>query len=776
MPDLDQPTYGRVRADLPVPDLRLVLPACAAWAGAWWAFSGPGWLGPLVMTAGVAVVARLRSNAGWAVLLALLACATSGALHGRSVAGTVVAEAAGSGAYAQVDLRTTGDVRVRPGRFGEVVILRATVTHLTWRGDVRRTRAPVLVVASGEDAAAWKRVELASRVRVTSRLSDSDTPDLSAVLYVSRPPTLLAEPPGLLGGAEAVRAALREAVVDAGPEARALVPALVVGDDAGLPPDVVEEFQVSGLTHLTAVSGTNLTLVVGFLLIVARWSGVRGRAQIVIGLLGVAGFVVLARDEPSVVRAATMGSIALLGMGASGRTRGVRTLGVAVLVLLVLDPWLARSPGFALSVLATAGILFLAPPVRDALMQWLPRWVAEAVAVPTAAQVACTPVVAWLSGQVSLVAVVANLLAAPAVGPATVLGLLAGLVHLLWELPARFVGRLAGWCADWIVLVADRGAALPVAAVTWPTGPWGLAGLTVACLAVAAVTPGLVANRARALTLCVVLVVLMVRPVGVPAWVTGWPPPGWLLVGCDVGQGDALVLRAGDGRGVVVDAGPDPRLVDGCLRRLGVRSVPLVVITHFHADHVAGLAGVLRGRDVGEVWVTGLRDPAPAAAEVDRVAAAARVTVRIPAYAETVQVGGLTLQVVGPAGRVAGSGSAANDASLVLLAQARGHRVLLTGDVEPAGQRALARRLGGLRVDVLKVPHHGSRHQDTPWLAGLGARVAVVSAGADNDYGHPAPETLALFADAGAAVLRTDLEGDVAVVVTDGVLTVAGSR
>ena len=219
-----------------------------------------------------------------------------------------------------------------------------------------------------------------------------------------------------------LRAALRRSVSGLPPDRRALVPALVDGDDAGLDPALKDDFRTTGLTHLLAVSGTNLTLVVGFALVVARWLRVRGRWLYVVGAAGIAGFVLVARAEPSVLRAAVMGTVALVGMGANGRDRGTRALGVATVVLLLLDPGLASAIGFALSVLATAGILLLAPGWRDALGRWLPRWLAEAVAVPTAAQLACTPLIAAISGQVSLVAVLANLLAAPMVGPATVLG------------------------------------------------------------------------------------------------------------------------------------------------------------------------------------------------------------------------------------------------------------------------------------------------------------------------------------------------------------------
>ena len=171
--------------------------------------------------------------------------------------------------------------------------------------------------------------------------------------------------------------------------------------------------------------------------------------------------MLLARTEPSVLRAAVMGSVGLVAMGANGRQRGSRALGVAVVCLLLVAPPLATSMGFALSVLATAGILLLAPGWRDALSRWLPRWLAEAVAVPATAQLACTPAVAALSGQVSLVAVATNLAVAPAVGPATVLGLGGGLLGLVAPWAERVAGTLAAWCVAWIVLVARQGAGLP---------------------------------------------------------------------------------------------------------------------------------------------------------------------------------------------------------------------------------------------------------------------------------------------------------------------------
>jgi competence protein ComEC len=559
-------------------------------------------------------------------------------------------------------------------------------------------------------------------------------------------------------------------------EQRALVPALVDGDDGEVAPELQDAFRTTGLTHLLAVSGTNLTLVVGFLLWLARWCRVRGRWLHVVAAAGIAGFVLIARTEPSVLRAAVMGSIGLVALGTGGRHRALRGLGAAVVVLVLLDPPLAVSAGFALSALATGGILLLAPPWRDALARWLPRWLAEAVAVPAAAQLACTPLVAAISGQVSLVAVAANLLVAPAVGPATVLGLAGGLLTLVWAPIGRLCGTLASWCVAWLVAVAEHGASLPAAAVGWGTGPVALALLGVLSVVVAALGPRLLRRPVVALGATGVLVVaVLVRP---PAF--GWPPDGWVLVVCDVGQGDGLVLDAGPGRAVVVDSGPDARTMDRCLDRLHVDQVPLLVLTHFHADHVDGVSGVLSGRRVGSVETTRLLDPPGGVQEVEEAASGAGLTPAPAPYGATFTMGPLTVQVLWPLPdsptRGPGDGSTANEASVVLLVQVAGLRLLLPGDVEPEGQAVLARMLPALHVDVLKVPHHRSRYQDESRLLSLQPRLVLVSVGADNDYGHPAASSLDPLAEAGAEVLRTDQHGDLAVVSDGGEPRVVTSR
>jgi competence protein ComEC len=746
-------------------DLRAPVLGVVAWTSALAALVLPSWtLGVAGMLLLGLLVSRRRRGlpvgtvTGWLVVAA--AVAGSSTLHVASVGATPVQELARERASVTATVVVRSDPVQGRGPHSTYVHFRATVTEITGRGRTVRLRAPVVVIAGRS----WSGVRLDSRVRVSGRLDRADGTDLAAVLIARGPPVVEARPGPLLSAVDRVRAGIREAMAGQPPGPRALVPALVDGDDGGLADDVAADFRTTGLTHLLAVSGTNLTLIVGFVLILARWCGVRARGLVLVGVLGVIGFVLLARTEPSVLRAAAMGSVALVGMGVHGREHGTRALGVAVVVLLLVDPWLALSAGFGLSVCATAGILVLAPVWRDALMRWLPRWAAEAVAVPLAAQLACTPLVAAISGQVSLVAVGANMVVAWAVGPATVLGLLGGLVALLWAPLGALVATPAAWCASWIVAVARAGAGLPVAALPWSAGPLSLGLLTVCCGAVALGLGAVLARRGLVLGFSCVLVVALLVPLPTP----GWPPRGWVMVACDIGQGDGLVLNLGAHSAVVVDAGPDPHLIDSCLDRLGVRTVPIVVITHFHADHVDGLEGVLRDRQVGLVETSPVADPEGGARLVRAVAGRAGVPVRTVQYAESTVVGAVRWQVLGPVREdYPDSDSPPNDASVVLLVEVRGVRLLLMGDEERPSQADLQRTITALRVDVLKVAHHGSSKQDADLVEGLGARLAVISVGVGNDYGHPAPSTLRLLRDAGMQVRRTDQDGDVAVVVDD---------
>jgi competence protein ComEC len=509
--------------------------AAAAWLGALLARS-PGPLWPAATAAfaigGSVLVWRRRGRAAGLTLLAAIlvggAVATAAGVRAARVSDNPLAALGRADASVTVFGTVVDDPRLVQGRFAQEVMVRVEVTRVRTGATTLALREPVLVFGSP----AWSATPLGVSVEVTGRLSPSDGGDVAAILSTHEGPDIRAGPDPWWRASARMRQALRDSAARLPPDRRVLVPALVDGDDAGLDQALVDDFRTTGLTHLLAVSGTNLTLVVGFLLVVARWLRVRGRWLYVVGAGGIAGFVLLARAEPSVVRAAAMGTVALIGLGSNGTDRGTRALGVATVVLLLVDPGLAVSVGFALSVLATAGILLLAPAWRDALDRWLPRWLAEAIAVPAAAQLACTPLIAAISGQVSLVAVAANLLAAPAVGPATVLGLVGGALTLVWPPAGRLVAMGAGWFVGWIVTVARHGAAVPTAAIGWRSGPMPLAVLTALSLVMALGAPRLLRRRTTGAACAAALALTVLVRLPTP----GWPPDGWLMVMCDVGH------------------------------------------------------------------------------------------------------------------------------------------------------------------------------------------------------------------------------------------------
>jgi len=475
------------------PDLRLLLPAVAAWATGYLAL---GWSARVGLTlalvlCGVGLASGFGSRRAWALTLSaatLCAAGSAAAVAWRAAALQRGPLPVLARAHAKVSLELVvgADPRLLSvagphGGSRSVVIFSAKAVAVTPEGGATTAiRSPVFVLANGRG---WLDLQPSQHVVASGRLGVPQPGEFETATFdASGPPASIGPPslPQRLAGV--VRSGLRDAAAPLPDGPGGLLPGLVDGDVSRLPPDVVADFKTTGLTHLVAVSGANVAIVLGAVLMMARWVGLRSRGQALAGALAIVGFVVVARPQPSVLRAAAMGLVVVLALATGRRRRALPALCAAVLALVYVDPTLARSVGFVLSVLATGALLVVAPPLRERFARWLPRWLAEALAVPTAATLVCSPVIASFAGQVSLAAVPANLLAEPAVAPATILGVMTACVAPWWTTGARWIAQVAALPCGWLVWVARTFARMPGAAVTWPTGVVGALDLALVVL------------------------------------------------------------------------------------------------------------------------------------------------------------------------------------------------------------------------------------------------------------------------------------------------------
>lgn len=539
-------------------------------------------------------------------------------------------------------------------------------------------------------------------------------------------------------------------------ERRAVLAGVVLGADEGISEELRQRFRASGLYHLLAVSGQNVALLAGGVLLCAWLLGVpRLLAELAV-LLAIGSYVLAVGWQPSVVRAGIAGSLASLAwLAARPRDRWYFLL-VGALVLLAWNPYSLLEPGFQLSFAAVAAIFLAVPRLERRLEGYpLPRPVAAVLAVSVACGLATAPILLLHFGAVPLYSVAGNALAAPAVAPMLGLGLVAAALEPVLPAAAAALGSANGWLAAYLAACARLVGGLPYAEMS-----------SAAALAVLAAAAALVAvvirlpppRRRRAVALGTLAFTIAI---GWRLWPEpGLPPPtGLRITVLDVGQGDAVLFQSPAGA-VLVDQGPPEADVAAQLRRLGVRRLAALVLTHPQRDHVGGAADVLRRVEVG--FVLDPRIPAESRDESQALAEARRRGIRVVVAraGSEYRLGKLRLRVLWPDGP-GPPGADPNTRAIVLLASYREVDVLLTADAESD----VTARLRPPPVEILKVAHHGSADSALPALLRLvRPQVAVISVGAGNDYGHPAPSTLAtLERFPGLAVYRTDEDGRVTI-------------
>ncbi len=566
----------------------------------------------------------------------------------------------------------------------------------------------------------------------------------------------------------------------------AMARALVLGEDDVAPEDR-RAFQASGLSHLLAVSGMHLVIVVAGLVagvhaILVRFPSLAssiepGRLASAAGIPLAFVYADLAGGSGSAARAAFMMAVALGARVLARRSSAWRALGLSVLAMVIGEPLAPFDLSFALSVTATLGLLVVSRPIDAALASRLPpllAWTRAPMAATAGASVACAPLLALMSPEMPVASVLANVVAVP-IGEMLALPLC--LAHALLGMSAdaeRGCALAAGGALDLVRLIARAFAAIPGAALACPAP-------TAVELAIAATAVGLVAVSAlRARSAVVLAASALVFAEGL-ACRRAAPRDVLRVTFLDVAQGDAALVDLPDGSAMLVDGGGlvgspfdvGERVLAPVLRARRRDALSAVVLSHPHPDHFLGLGTGLARVAIGSFWDTGQGEAEGAGEAYAALLTALRgrgVPVeRPPSLCGTREVGGARIDVLAPCpGPDTEHGP--NDNSFVLRLTYGARSILFVGDAERAEETRLVGSLppGALRADVLKVGHHGSRTSSSAaFVAAVAPSVAVVSSGVRNRFGHPHPPTLATLAHASVRIHRTDLDGAVTVT-TDG--------
>ena len=638
----------------------------------------------------------------------------------------------------------------------------ASITSVSIDGKIKLIRLPVRITSS-------KFVKLipGEKFRITGVAFPTPERRVAALIATRGDFIKLAEANFLQRLSAKIRDAFRKTAQSVGGESGALIPGLVIGDTSLESQGFVTDMRRVGLSHLTAVSGANFAIIAAFLLWLSQWIFKKVRSRLILTGAVLIGFIFLVRPSPSVLRASVMSAVILIAKSRGVKADSVPSLGLAISSLILMDPFQAIDPGFALSVAATAGILVLAPKIQSYISdRFGHEKFAEVMAIPLSATIMCTPVILAISGLFSLVSIPANILAEPVVAPITIVGFIAAIISPLVPGLSHLLLVIIKPLAQIIVWISNFASDLPV--LLLPKSYLGAA-IAVGVIALIKLRKWL----ALGISGCAVLIIILLPG--------QWPGKYWQVANCNVGQGDGLVINLGDSSAIVIDVGPDSKLIDGCLKDLGITKIPLLVLSHFHADHVHGLDGALAGRRVSNIWVTNYGEP-----KSERDTALLLIG-NIPSHVASVgerfdfqsAKGAVSISVLWPGktieefAAIPGDGSSINNSSIALLITVGSLRIFSAGDLEPPAQEAMmaGSKIGA--VDIYKVSHHGSSYQYPPLMSELQPRVALISVGLGNSYGHPAATTVAALAALGTIVMRTDQDGAISV---DGALKIRTKR
>ena len=738
------------RVGAPRQDFRLVPFAACALLGVWAGLGSTGGFAvgsALVVVAFAGLVPAQRACTRSVQYVLALAAILSGSIgvgmcHAELSHPPPIVEAAGRGERFEV----TGTVSSRPSRrlapWGEI----------TCSADVRASRVDV-----DNNSYAFAHLEvlvlnipcdslIGQTVWLDGRALEGDLRSQAGVRITPSHIQILGQGTRSERAVRAIDVALREGLANLPAHAQGLIPGVALGDDSRVSEELSEAMRLTGLTHLIAVSGGHISILIAIVVaLVGRRYAIATVGSSAVALMGL---VVLVGPHPSVIRAIGMSAVVLAAMALGRGTGAMPALCLAIIGTSWAFPWIATGYGFWLSAAATAGIVTIGTPLAEYLGQLMPQALADALAIPLAAQLACIPVLMLFSEDGSIWAVLANAMVAPVVAPLTVAGLAGALIGPLYAPLAALMlipGVMATWWIDRVarILAGAPGSGIPLA---WAAG---------ACLIM--LIAAVMIRHPGVLLLCAII------GGGCALWLW-WPndrttvPEDWQVVQCDVGQGSALVARS-TSHTVMVDVGPEGKAAANCLTSAGIDHLDLLILSHSHSDHIGGLPGVLETASVEQVWLSPNSDPVENTEWLLNLLDAHGVAF------QQVQAGDIfveesdgssLVEILWPIHPNNRQGQA-NAQSLALRINTAGG-ILVLSDLPASSQDLLVPEVEP--VGTVIMAHHGSGDQSERLAKKANPAVTLISVG-ENSYGHPDPSALDLYSS--STILDTQRCGSIAI-------------
>lgn len=717
---------------------------------------------------------------------------------------------------ARISAQLATDPVERDGPFGPSWFVTANVEH--FGKDLVPTDHPAKIVVSGDET--WADLSAEEHVCFMGRVSDNESSIFVNAVAAVDPGTCF-DTGGAMSttGRDMMRTALRHQAAQTISYAPELLPGLILGDRSQQSERIDEAMKISGLSHLSAVSGAHTSLIAAAATLLFRSLRLPRPVVIAAFFCTLLLFVQIVGMQPSIIRAATMGAIGAWALFFGRGSHALPILALSTIVILTISPELVHEVGFQLSVAATAGIVLGAQPLERWLHGYFEKvlpdfWaslLSSSLAISTSAQLACQPILLTFIDYISLYSLLANLLATPLLPLITVPGTLAAAISVVAPTISQVILHLVAIPTSGIGWVATTVTDLPGATLPWPEGIAGVLLIILHWAACAIFMVKLLRLQRRpkppvtldektpawqrllqavyrqhqgvaSVVQSMILVVAVVAHLAVfwPANTTG-VDDDWDLIGCDVGQGDMFLIRTGADSAMVIDTGPDEKLAEHCLAAAHIEHIDALMITHLHADHVGGVAGVLAIAEPAQVLYSTGTDPAYSSESTELPAEAQHIGAPVVQVIDhAADDGEHSVQVRWTVLSADSQASNENNASMVMLVEIYRHggvvKALFTGDLEQhAAARLVEQNVVPEDIDMLKLSHHGAQNGGTELIEHTAPDIALIGVGAENTYGHPHDDILSAL-EPGVEIRRTDLDGTFSVTFDQNQAYVASDR